>query len=219
MEDCPNLGNPDKAFFDFLQKELLLKNEYIYCLQSQLQQAERVLREIQNHPHTINPPDIGVLTDIGYANALGIAEGHRRCAALAAGYFAGREEWKTFSGIPPADVVKRHETQHPRKDGVRLNRITLDRLRPGNGSQAEQFESQYIPADDWSFGDWMCQHLGGVTEPYLSALRLKEVNGEVVYQIGFTGWMRLSDAKWANECRYFPVTQEGFPALVPPVEK
>src|ERR1700733_7397556 len=109
---------------------------------------------------------------------------------------------KWFENIPDAASVLAHETQHPRPDGIRLGRITVDAPnRPG----------VYVETDDLSYGEWVCYHHKSRLQPYVSVIRLKVANGVVLMAIGFTSWSPLSHMFWANESRYFPVGQDGLP--------
>lgn len=89
-----------------------------------------------------------------------------------------------YEGIPPAEDVQAHETDHPRPDGIRLGRIVVN--------------MEYIDADDRSQGEWLVYHHKSRLEPYVSVVRLKAVNGTVLLAVGFTAWDRLEDCFWAN---------------------
>lgn len=111
---------------------------------------------------------------------------------------------KWFEEIPCAAAVFAHESDHPRPDGIRLGRITLSRETGPVGGE-------YIKCDDRSYGEWVCYHDKSRLQPYVSVIRLKAVNGEVLMEVGFTSWLVLSECQWANECRYYPVGQDGLP--------
>lgn len=107
-----------------------------------------------------------------------------------------------YEGIPPAEAVAEHETEHPRPDGIRLGRITVSRTE-GAGD--------YVKSNDWAYGDWICDHYQSRLQPYVGYQRLKVLDGEVLMAVGFTGWLPLSQCKWANECRFFPAGVNGLP--------
>lgn len=108
-----------------------------------------------------------------------------------------------FEGIPTAQAVLDHESEHPRPDGIRLGRISTD----------DTAGSCYVKTNDWSYGEWICHHYKSKLEPYVSVLRLKTVNSEVFMAVGFCCWCKLSACNWSAECRYFPVGQNGLPKL------
>src|SRR5258708_5441291 len=110
---------------------------------------------------------------------------------------------KWFDGVPDVLSVFDHQSDHPRPDGIRLGRITVDSdSKPGG---------EYVQTDDRGYGEWVCHHHKSQLQPYVSILRLKAVNGEVLMELGFTSWLRLDSCPWAKECRYYPVGQDGLP--------
>jgi len=110
-------------------------------------------------------------------------------------------EW--IMGIPDPAKVKSHESDHPRPDGYREDNISVSRTETPGGV--------YVECDGRSFGEWVCIHPKRPIEPYVSILRLKEVNGEVLMQLGFTSWLPLSQTRWAAGCEFYPVGQNGLP--------
>lgn len=109
-----------------------------------------------------------------------------------------------FARIPPAKVVLAHESDHPRPDGIRLGRITVD-------SEEEGRCGNYVAADDRSYGEWICYHDKSLLQPYVSVIRLKAVDGVVLMEIGFTQWTQLHRCVWVDRCRFFPVGHNGLP--------
>lgn len=110
-----------------------------------------------------------------------------------------------IEGIPSANAVRAHESDHPRPDGIRLGRINVDR---GEGSS---FKVDTLQCDDCSFGSWLCYHHASRLEPWTSIVWLKEVNGEVLIASGFTSWHPLAETQWAAQCKYYPVGIDGLP--------
>ncbi|MDE1940619.1 MAG: hypothetical protein KGI66_00680 [Patescibacteria group bacterium] len=108
-----------------------------------------------------------------------------------------------FSGIPPIEEINKHESYHPRPDGLRLGRVTVD---DGDGSN-----SRYVKADDRSYGDWICNHHQSKLQTYLSFVRLKTIEGSVYFELGFTSWVPLEATSWAKDCLFFPVASNGLP--------
>ena len=110
-----------------------------------------------------------------------------------------------IEGIPDAEAVRAHESDHPRPDGVRLGDISVDRR------EGQTFKCERVICDDRSYGEWICYHYASRLQPYVSVIRLKEVNGEVLAESGLTAWHALLDTEWAAQCRYFPVGVDGLP--------
>ena len=110
-----------------------------------------------------------------------------------------------IEGVPSAEAVRAHESVHPRPDGIKLGRISVDR------GEGRTFRPEVVMCDDRSYGEWVCYHHVSRLQPYVSVIRLKEVDGEVLMANGFTAWHALLDTRWAAECRYFPVGTDGLP--------
>ena len=111
---------------------------------------------------------------------------------------------KWFKGIPPAEDVEKHESGHKRADGIHLGDIMLS-----DGPNVHR----YVPGDNQLFGNWIIHHIKTSIDPYVSISRLKVVENRVYVQLGFTQWMLMSSAQWANaeHIKCYPVTDEGLP--------
>lgn len=112
-----------------------------------------------------------------------------------------------IEGIPPAELVKQHESHHPRVDGVRETIISISESEDGKVVPPRNVES-----DGQSYGEWICLHPASRhTEQYLSIVTLKEHGGMVLLRNGFTFWQPLDKTRWGAKCRYFPVGKDGLP--------
>ena len=122
---------------------------------------------------------------------------------------------KWINGLPSAEAVAAHETEHgPRRDGVRLPTITVGRVvQKADYITLNQDKTEIVDleASETVFGEWIVIHRGGALGEYIGVNRLKAVNGEVLYAIGFCQWGRLSDCVWGEPSSYFPVGPNGLP--------
>ena len=120
---------------------------------------------------------------------------------------------KWYLGMPPAEAVAEHETDHPRTDGIRLRHISVTAHRPGGGPN--DYDHFYVECDDRSYGEWIVHYPNSNMVPYASIARLKAVDGVVYEEMGFTGWHPLGEKldtwKWAKDARFFPVGDDGLP--------
>lgn len=118
--------------------------------------------------------------------------------------------------MPSPEAVAAHETLHVRADGVVLSTITVGRvIRKADyltkETSSDKTEIVELPSDERAYGLWIVIHRGGMLGEYVGVNRLKSVNGEVLYGIGFCQWGRLSDCVWAGKSSYFPVGPNGLP--------
>lgn len=111
---------------------------------------------------------------------------------------------KWIQGIPSADAVVAHETDHPRADGIHIGEIMVAH---GDGT----FRIDRIKTNERMYGEWLCYHKVTRFEPYSSIMRLKAVDGTVYMALGFTQWEALNKCFWASGCIYMPVSNEGLP--------
>lgn len=117
----------------------------------------------------------------------------------------GAARW--YEGPPDPAAVKAHESDHPRTDGIKWRSTTMrvgDTEYGGAGGRE-------VEGDDREYGEWIVHHYKSKYERYVSVVRLKKVEGRVITAVGFTQWIVLDQCRWANECRYFPVGQDGLP--------